>query len=76
METIEWGVRHEGGKVTITPTGHAFMSRMSAEREAAKLDIGCEYCDGDQHEVVCQTVTYGGWKTPGPLPLRLPQRGE
>lgn len=75
-EETEWGVRHEGGAVTVQPTGHGFTSRMAAEREAAKLDLGCEYCDGDQHEVVCQKVTYGKWETPRPIPLRLPQRGE
>ena len=75
-EETQWGVRHEGGKVTVAPTGHGFAARMTAEREAAKLDLGCEYCTGDRHEAVCQTVTYGGWRAPGPLPLRLPQRAE
>ena len=75
-EQIEWGVRHDDGLVTVAPTGHRFVSRMTAEREAAKLDLGCEYCDSNHHEAVCQTVTYGDWKTPEPLPLRLPQRGD
>jgi len=70
----QWGIRHEGGQVTVQPTGHGFASRQAAEREAARFDLNCEYCTGDQHEAVSQTVTYGEWRTPGPIPLRLPQR--
>ena len=75
-EETQWGVRHEGGKVTGRNDGRLFVSRISAEREAVKLDCGCEHCSGDCHEVVYRTITYTGWETPGPLPLRLPQRGQ
>ena len=74
-EAIEWGVRHEHGLVTIAPTGHGFVSRMTAEREAANLDLDCEYCAGTSHTAVCQKINYMGWVDAAALsagPLALP----
>lgn len=44
-----WGVKHNGGEVTVHVNGHLFESRRQAALERQKYDAGgadCEWCDG------------------------------
>lgn len=48
----EWAIRHPGGKTTVQCDGHAYFSRISAEKDLPAPGDECEWCDGGPHVLV------------------------
>jgi hypothetical protein len=52
----EWGVRHEGGMVTVHFDGFAFQSRYSANKQRQEYNDSCEWCNGKNHTLAWRST--------------------
>jgi len=48
----EWGVRHPDGFVSVTVSGQAYQSRVSAGEARAACDDDCGWCESTPHTLV------------------------